>query len=114
MVRIFFIVNDTFFYSRCGGTVGAIATCPLEVVKTRLQSSNFCVMGSYLPPPAARQGSSTTCPTISSQDISNRSGHRRFCTVGRMNQTAQVVHLSHQFPEPNPSPRTLSLLRCLK
>jgi len=30
---------------RCGGTVGAILTCPLEVVKTRLQSSSvtFCV-----------------------------------------------------------------------
>ncbi|XP_006510934.1 solute carrier family 25 member 36 isoform X3 [Mus musculus] len=25
---------------RCGGTVGAILTCPLEVVKTRLQSSS--------------------------------------------------------------------------
>ncbi|KPP65784.1 solute carrier family 25 member 36-A-like [Scleropages formosus] len=28
------------FVSRCGGTVGAILTCPLEVVKTRLQSSS--------------------------------------------------------------------------
>ncbi|MXQ82362.1 hypothetical protein E5288_WYG010990 [Bos mutus] len=27
-------------YMRCGGTVGAILTCPLEVVKTRLQSSS--------------------------------------------------------------------------
>lgn len=27
--------------SRCGGTVGAILTCPLEVVKTRLQSSSI-------------------------------------------------------------------------
>uniref|UniRef100_A0A3P8VV37 Solute carrier family 25 member 36a n=1 Tax=Cynoglossus semilaevis TaxID=244447 RepID=A0A3P8VV37_CYNSE len=26
---------------RCGGTVGAILTCPLEVVKTRLQSSSI-------------------------------------------------------------------------
>uniref|UniRef100_A0A3Q3E4S8 Uncharacterized protein n=2 Tax=Labrus bergylta TaxID=56723 RepID=A0A3Q3E4S8_9LABR len=25
----------------CGGTVGAILTCPLEVVKTRLQSSSI-------------------------------------------------------------------------
>uniref|UniRef100_A0A3P9AHX8 Solute carrier family 25 member 36 n=1 Tax=Esox lucius TaxID=8010 RepID=A0A3P9AHX8_ESOLU len=29
-----------FSPSRCGGTVGAILTCPLEVVKTRLQSSH--------------------------------------------------------------------------
>lgn len=27
--------------TRCGGTVGAILTCPLEVVKTRLQSSSI-------------------------------------------------------------------------
>uniref|UniRef100_A0A674JKZ6 Solute carrier family 25 member 36 n=1 Tax=Terrapene triunguis TaxID=2587831 RepID=A0A674JKZ6_9SAUR len=27
-------------FCRCGGTVGAILTCPLEVVKTRLQSSS--------------------------------------------------------------------------
>ncbi|CAM9750136.1 solute carrier family 25 member 36-A-like [Lethenteron reissneri] len=34
--------RDTFnhlFAGGCGGTVGAILTCPLEVVKTRLQSS---------------------------------------------------------------------------
>lgn len=29
------------FCTRCGGTVGAILTCPLEVVKTRLQSSSI-------------------------------------------------------------------------
>lgn len=30
----------SYFLCRCGGTVGAILTCPLEVVKTRLQSSS--------------------------------------------------------------------------
>ncbi len=30
----------TFFIFSMGGTAGAIITCPLEVVKTRLQSSN--------------------------------------------------------------------------
>lgn len=29
------------FAGGCGGTVGAILTCPLEVVKTRLQSSSI-------------------------------------------------------------------------
>uniref|UniRef100_A0A8C6UHS6 Solute carrier family 25 member 36a n=1 Tax=Neogobius melanostomus TaxID=47308 RepID=A0A8C6UHS6_9GOBI len=29
------------FAGGCGGTVGAILTCPLEVVKTRLQSSHI-------------------------------------------------------------------------
>ncbi|XP_054858645.1 solute carrier family 25 member 36-A-like [Eublepharis macularius] len=32
-----------------GGTVGAVLTCPLEVVKTRLQSSSFALRPLYLP-----------------------------------------------------------------
>lgn len=35
-----FFLNTCCFFTRCGGTVGAILTCPLEVVKTRLQSSS--------------------------------------------------------------------------
>lgn len=39
---------------RCGGTAGAILTCPLEVVKTRLQSSQLtlrplCLSEIHLP-----------------------------------------------------------------
>lgn len=35
------IINDiSLSVASCGGTVGAILTCPLEVVKTRLQSSS--------------------------------------------------------------------------
>ena len=33
-------VSMILFYLSVGGTAGAIVTCPLEVVKTRLQSSN--------------------------------------------------------------------------
>lgn len=36
-----FIPGPVQLCSRCGGTVGAILTCPLEVVKTRLQSSSI-------------------------------------------------------------------------
>ncbi|KAJ6656885.1 hypothetical protein lerEdw1_003216 [Lerista edwardsae] len=35
--------------SRCGGTVGAIFTCPLEVIKTRLQSSKLALRAVYYP-----------------------------------------------------------------
>nr|XP_009669766.1 PREDICTED: solute carrier family 25 member 33 isoform X2 [Struthio camelus australis] len=35
--------------SRCGGTVGAIFTCPLEVIKTRLQSSKLAFRAVYYP-----------------------------------------------------------------
>ncbi|XP_020376075.2 solute carrier family 25 member 33 [Rhincodon typus] len=33
----------------CGGTVGAIVTCPLEVIKTRLQSSGLTLRPVYIP-----------------------------------------------------------------
>ena len=33
------LITPLLFCFSVGGTVGAIATCPLEVVKTRLQSS---------------------------------------------------------------------------
>ncbi|XP_030876216.1 solute carrier family 25 member 33-like [Leptonychotes weddellii] len=35
--------------NRCGGTVGAIFTCPLEVIKTRLQSSRLALRTVYYP-----------------------------------------------------------------
>ncbi|KAL8198349.1 UNVERIFIED_CONTAM: hypothetical protein K2H54_006235 [Gekko kuhli] len=42
-----------FYFSRmygwCGGTVGAIFTCPLEVIKTRLQSSKLAFRAVYYP-----------------------------------------------------------------
>ncbi|XP_005986030.1 solute carrier family 25 member 33 [Latimeria chalumnae] len=37
------------FAGGCGGTVGAIITCPLEVIKTRLQSSSLALRPVYLP-----------------------------------------------------------------
>lgn len=41
-------IYDFFFFCvssicRCSGTVGAIVTCPLEVLKTRLQSSGLAL-----------------------------------------------------------------------
>ncbi|XP_042199627.1 solute carrier family 25 member 33 [Callorhinchus milii] len=37
------------FAGGCGGTVGAIVTCPLEVIKTRLQSSGLTLRQVYIP-----------------------------------------------------------------
>ncbi|XP_030919185.1 solute carrier family 25 member 36 [Geospiza fortis] len=37
---VYLLAHDPVYLCRCGGTVGAILTCPLEVVKTRLQSSS--------------------------------------------------------------------------
>ncbi|XP_069466125.1 solute carrier family 25 member 33 [Ambystoma mexicanum] len=38
------------FAGGCGGTVGAIVTCPLEVIKTRLQSSGLALRTVYFQP----------------------------------------------------------------
>lgn len=105
--------QDTFihlFAGGCGGTMGAIATCPLEVVKTRLQSSHFSVMMGNLPPAAAsRRTNATTCNTIPPR--------RSLCTSAAPTSASQVVHLSQHLP-PNPGPghhpRTLSLVHCLR
>lgn len=40
MPQFFYICLTILFNFSVGGTTGAIVTCPLEVVKTRLQSSN--------------------------------------------------------------------------
>ncbi|XP_068234719.1 solute carrier family 25 member 36 [Palaemon carinicauda] len=101
------------FAGGCGGTMGAVATCPLEVVKTRLQSSTFSLMGGGpLPPPAAQHGGTTTCPTMPAQHLRGNAS-RRLCTSALTSST-QVVHLSHQLPNPPGQPNTLSLFHCLK
>ncbi|XP_076034323.1 replication in mitochondria 2 isoform X2 [Oratosquilla oratoria] len=97
------------FAGGCGGTMGAIATCPLEVIKTRLQSSS-CMMGP-LPPPAARHGTSTTCPTLPSHPR-GFSNARRLCTSA-LRKGSQIVHLS-QLPGPGQQPNAVSILHCLR
>ncbi len=42
-------IKISFLSLRVAGTAGAVVTCPLEVVKTRLQSSN-----AFLPQPSSR------------------------------------------------------------
>lgn len=44
LLNVSYVTSNLFHLcpsARCGGTVGAILTCPLEVVKTRLQSSSI-------------------------------------------------------------------------
>lgn len=95
--------------------MGAIVTCPLEVVKTRLQSSTFVTMVS-LPPPATMCGSAATCSTLP-YPRSSSSSSRKLSTTSGANRS-QVVHLSHQFPGSDPPrnnvPKTMSLFHCLK
>ncbi|MPC17542.1 Solute carrier family 25 member 36-A [Portunus trituberculatus] len=113
--KIFSFSNRKDIIDRCGGTMGAVATCPLEVVKTRLQSSSFTYMSGSLPPPAAQQRGSTTCPTVP-QHHHHRGGGglRRLHTTTAFTSGTQIVQLSQQLPNPPGRRQSLSILHCLK
>lgn len=93
--------------------MGAVATCPLEVVKTRLQSSSFNYMSGTLPPPAAQQRGSTTCPTMPQHHHRGGGGVRRLHMTAFASGT-QIVQLSQQLPNPGGQRQSLSILHCLK
>ncbi|XP_017772018.1 PREDICTED: solute carrier family 25 member 36-A isoform X2 [Nicrophorus vespilloides] len=81
------------------GTVGAIVTCPLEVVKTRLQSSRS---GFHeLPQIAQDTTSKTTCRTLQRRRLWTSSHHLR----------PQVVALSGYVA---PSTHNIGLVQCLR
>ncbi|KAJ8679542.1 hypothetical protein QAD02_015329 [Eretmocerus hayati] len=70
--------RDTVIHLVAGGvagTVAAIVTCPLEVVKTRLQSSS----GGFYPPPPISKESAHSYVT-SSKSFPNPQQQRRLCT----------------------------------
>lgn len=84
------------------GTVGAIVTCPLEVVKTRLQSS---CSGFQIPKIAQdmHDSSKTTCRTVPEQ--------RRRLWTSSCRRSLQVVALSGYVPRTSTS---VSLVQCLR
>lgn len=119
IVQYIGMCNDMLWHcgcGRCGGTMGAVATCPLEVVKTRLQSSSFSYMSGNLPPPAAQPRPPTTCSTLPRPPYHHDGGShgsRRLCTSACRPST-QIVHLSQQLPDPPRQRQTLSIFHCLK
>lgn len=99
-----FVNCNGLFCCRVAGTVGAIVTCPLEVVKTRQQSSNS---GFHHLPQIAQEppgGSQTTCRTVYPAQ------RRRLWTTTRHSRP-QVVALSGYVTS---SSNTLSIVQCLK
>ncbi|XP_037090084.1 solute carrier family 25 member 36-like [Pollicipes pollicipes] len=100
--------RDTFvhlFAGGMGGTMGAIVTCPLEVVKTRLQSSRSG-FELQVPPMAAesRGQASVTCRSV-------QHGQRsRFCTAS--GRAARDGHVAFG-PEFRPA-RSIGLIRCIR
>ncbi|XP_063244226.1 mitochondrial carrier protein Rim2 [Bacillus rossius redtenbacheri] len=100
--------RDTFIHLVAGGvagTVGAIVTCPLEVVKTRLQSSHggFVVLPRIAAP---GDGSHVTCRTMPPP-----CQRRRITTVAPRSSTQILAISSLQGPSGSQS---MGLVQCLR
>ncbi|KAF5291407.1 hypothetical protein FQR65_LT01717 [Abscondita terminalis] len=91
------------FAGGVAGTVGAIVTCPLEVVKTRLQSSHSCFNTQI--PLIAQERNSATCQTFGVQ--------RRRLWTSPSHLRPQVVALSG-YGTTTSKPQMMSLVQCLK
>lgn len=72
-----------FFHFRTAGTVGAVVTCPLEVVKTRLQSST-----AFLTPPRIEHNSTTNA---SSELLRPEQRRKLSTTILRNRSQPQVI-----------------------
>lgn len=98
--------RDTVIHLVAGGmagTAGAILTCPLEVVKTRLQSSHSGFERMQVPSIAsANAGSKGTCTTLPPR--------RRIATVATRHST-QILSLSNCTAPDRPS---MGLIQCLR
>lgn len=91
------------------GTVGAIVTCPLEVVKTRLQSSSagFQVHNMHVPKIASPEGNNhVTCKTIMP------SQRRRINTVTSRHAT-QFLAIS-QYENGMPPNKSMGLIQYMR
>ncbi|XP_012282553.1 solute carrier family 25 member 36-A [Orussus abietinus] len=89
------------------GTVGAIATCPLEVVKTRLQSST----SGFHPPPGSQEFNSghVTCKSFPTPQ------QRRLCTGKNTRYSPMALsHCGVAPPKGGLPPPPPGLLKCLK
>lgn len=93
-------------YFSVAGTTGAIITCPLEVVKTRQQSSKsgFVVVRDLDPIPSDSTLSKTTCRTLSDQ-------RRRLWTTCLYSRPQVVALSGYTTTQPIHS---LNIIQCLK
>lgn len=105
--------RDTAIHLVAGGvagTAGAIVTCPLEVVKTRLQSSSS---GFHHPPPISKEFTSGH-PTCKGSPTPEQ--RRRLCT-GYPRYSSHFVSLSHfgvSTSPPDSSRNAPGIYQCLR
>lgn len=91
------------------GTAGAVVTCPLEVVKTRLQSSN-----AFLSTPIRSSRVSETSSIQNSYSALRRPEQRRkFSSTILKRVRPQVFAISHCSISSVP-PKSMSIIQCLK
>ncbi|XP_067624869.1 mitochondrial carrier protein Rim2 isoform X2 [Eurosta solidaginis] len=100
--------RDTLIHLVAGGTagtVGAVVTCPLEVVKTRLQSSNSFLGPIRLEPPGSTNGSSELLRPEQRRKLST--------TILRKRSQPQIMAISHCGIS-STSTKTMSIIQCLR
>lgn len=112
-----------FFANRVAGTAGAVVTCPLEVVKTRLQSSNPVFGNSPLSGPfqtggssySGGHGASLSSGVNPSTGFSSKT--RMFSTCVNCGRNAHILAVArgHQnSPMPANNVPKIGLLQCLR
>ncbi|XP_060864423.1 mitochondrial carrier protein Rim2 [Metopolophium dirhodum] len=109
--------RDTVIHLVSGGlagTTGAVVTCPLEVVKTRLQSSSSfgATRYDYVPRIASEDsgGSRMTCKTISSLQ---RRRYNTLSSAGGRHSSTQILTFS-QCGVGSQNTKSMGLLQCLR
>ncbi|XP_027849661.2 mitochondrial carrier protein Rim2 [Aphis gossypii] len=109
--------RDTVIHLVSGGlagTTGAVVTCPLEVVKTRLQSSSSfgATRYDYVPRIASEDsgGSRMTCKTISSLQ---RRRYNTLSSAGGRHSSTQILTFS-QCGVGSQTTKSMGLLQCLR
>uniref|UniRef100_A0A0K8U0I4 Solute carrier family 25 member 33 n=1 Tax=Bactrocera latifrons TaxID=174628 RepID=A0A0K8U0I4_BACLA len=100
--------RDTIIHLVAGGTagtVGAVVTCPLEVVKTRLQSSNAFLGPTRLEPPGSTNGASELLRPEQRRKLST--------TILRKRSQPQIMAISHCGIS-STSTKSMSIMQCLR
>lgn len=94
--------------------MGAIVTCPLEVVKTRLQSSRSCFAQNIVMPNIAQENGGpqkTTCQTVPPVQRRRLWTSSHSCRPQVVALSGYVAASKDQQPRPNQS---MSLFQCLR